>query len=97
MKEEEKITVEIYHGKYSINKEDKDPLYISSLAEFVDKKIHEIASTSHIADTSKVGILAALDIADELFKSRENKKYSSEKTEDGIKELIKLINNTLSG
>ncbi len=95
-KEEEKITVKIYHGKYSINKEDKDPLYISSLAEYVDKKINEIASTSQIADTNRVGILAALDIADELFRIRDSKKYNNEKTEGEIAELMKLIDNTLS-
>ena len=97
MADEEKITVEIYHGKYSINKEDKDPLYISSLAEYVDRKINEIADTSHIVDTNKVGILAALDIADELFKLKDSKKYSNEKTEGEIQELIELLDKTLSG
>ena len=96
MKNDEKITVEIYHSKISINKEDKDPLYINSLAKYVDNKIQEIAKTSHIADTSKVGMQAAMIITDELFQLKDEKKYISEKKEDEIKELTKLIDNTLS-
>jgi len=93
---DEKITVEVYNGKVSLNKEDRDPLYISSLAKFVNEKINEIAHKLHNADTSRLGILAALDITDELFKLKEKSNINTEQIDSQILELIALIDGTMS-
>ncbi|MCS6803608.1 MAG: cell division protein ZapA [Acidobacteriota bacterium] len=59
------ITVEIYNQSYNI-RGNGDREYIAQLAEFVDRRMRDIAGTTHTVDSLKVAILAALHIADEL-------------------------------
>ena len=59
------IRVEIYNQTYNI-RSDGDNDYILSLAEFVDGKMREISSGTLTVDSLKVAILAALHIADEF-------------------------------
>jgi cell division protein ZapA len=40
------------------------------LTSLVDQKMHEVAVKSQSADTTKIAVLAALNIADELFLSQ---------------------------
>jgi cell division protein ZapA len=40
------------------------------LTSLVDQKMHEVAVKSKSADTTKIAVLAALNIADELFLSQ---------------------------
>lgn len=62
---EQSIRVEIYNQTYSI-RSDGDNDYILRLAEYVDRKMREIASGTLTVDSLKVAILAALHIADEF-------------------------------
>ncbi len=65
------IDVEIYGQKYRIRvKGEEDEKYIGHLTSYVDQKMHEIAVKSKSADTLKIAVLAALNIADELFLSQ---------------------------
>ncbi len=63
---EQTIRVEIYNQTYSI-RSDGDNEYIHELAEYVDRKMRDIASGTMTVETLKVAILAALHIADEFF------------------------------
>jgi cell division protein ZapA len=65
------VTVNINGENYAI-KTDDDPVYVNEVARYVDEKMREIASGGKVITTSKVAILTALNIADELFKSRKN-------------------------
>jgi cell division protein ZapA len=62
--------VEIYDQFYQI-KGSIESEYVKELAAFVDKKMREIAESSKTVDSLKVAILAALNIADELFQEKE--------------------------
>lgn len=64
------IRVDIYNQTYSI-RSDGDNEYIHSLADYVDRKMREIASGTMTVDSLKVGILAALHIADEFFQLKD--------------------------
>jgi cell division protein ZapA len=65
------IDIEIYGQKYRIRvKGDEDEKYIGHLTSCVDQKMHEVAVKSKSADTTKIAVLAALNIADELFLSQ---------------------------
>jgi cell division protein ZapA len=48
-----------------------DPEYLSLLATRVDEKMREVARTTGTADTLKVAILAALNLADDGIQGRE--------------------------
>ena len=63
---EQTIRVEIYNQTYSI-RSDGDNEYIMDLAEYVDRKMRDIASGTLTVDSLKVAILAALHIADEFY------------------------------
>ena len=65
------IDIEIFGQKYRIRvKGDEDEKYIGHLTSYVDQKMHEVAVKSKSADTTKIAVLAALNIADELFLSQ---------------------------
>jgi cell division protein ZapA len=65
------IDIEIYGQKYRIRvKGDEDEKYIGRLTSYVDQKMHEVAVKSKSADTTKIAVLAALNIADEFFLSQ---------------------------
>jgi len=76
--------VYILGQKYTI-KGDAPEEYIRELASFVDKKLKEVYNASPNITPVKASILAALDIADELFKIKnqqeEMTKHIEEKTE----------------
>jgi cell division protein ZapA len=76
--------VYILGQKYTIKGEEPEE-YIRELAAFVDKKLKEVYNASPNITPVKATILVALDIADELFKLRNEQdelaKHIEEKTE----------------
>ena len=56
--------VTIYGRTYNL-RGDGDPAYLARLAQLVDRKMREVAESTGTADTMKVAILAALNLADE--------------------------------
>ena len=68
--------VTIYNHSYNI-RSDGDAEYLKNLAEFVDRKMREIARATSTVDSVKVAVLAALNIADELHRT----KLQSEQTD----------------
>ena len=66
------VTVEIFGHEYRI-KGEADPEYVMLIARYVDSKMREVAQGTPVGSLAKIGILAALNIADELFKEREEK------------------------
>jgi len=64
--------VTILGKEYSI-KGEADPQYVQEVAKFVDETMQKICAVSQTASPSKVAILAALNIADELYREREEK------------------------
>ncbi len=82
--------VEIFGQDYKI-KGVGDPEYIHMIAGYIDRKMREIAHSSGIMSQSRIAILAALNIADELFQERENNAKSRkefEKQAAGLSELL---------
>ena len=65
------VRVEIYDQTYHLR--GSDPEYISELAEYVDTKMRLIAQQASTVDSLRVAVLAALNIADDMFKSRDGR------------------------
>ncbi len=57
------IRVEIYDQAYNLRGVDTE--YILKLADFVDKKMRNVAEQTSTVDSLRVAVLAALNIADE--------------------------------
>jgi cell division protein ZapA len=62
------VEIEIYGQRYSL-KGEADPEYITRLAAHVDAQMRELARSMKTATLSKLAILAAINIAHQLFES----------------------------
>jgi cell division protein ZapA len=63
------VTVEIHGQRYPI-KSTLDATYVAELAAYVDEKMRVALAETPSGDTLKVAVLAALNIADEYFRAR---------------------------
>ena len=61
------VTVSIYDQTYHLRGQNTD--HIRRLAELVDSKMRAVASQGRTADSLRVAVLAALNLADELSQS----------------------------
>ena len=84
------ITIQIYGENYTLKAGD-DPSYIKEVAAFVDEKMREISSGGKAVTTDKVAMLAALNIADEFFKSRLEWERRDLETEKKVEKLLRLL------
>jgi cell division protein ZapA len=64
------VDVKIYDREYSLRTSGEADR-LRSVCAYLDKRMREISASSGSADTLKVAVLAALSIADELFRARE--------------------------
>lgn len=63
------VHVEIFGQTYAL-KAGADPGYVEALAAFVDGQMTDVSRSSSSVDSVRVAVLAALNIADEVFRLR---------------------------
>jgi cell division protein ZapA len=85
-----RVDVEIFGKVYTVRGE-RDPEYVRRVAEFVDRKMREISQVTDTVSTSRIAILASLNIADELMTLLED----SEHLKTRMKELTEKIESSL--
>lgn len=78
------VEVEIFGQVYPVRANVESEEYIRKVAEYVDSKMKEISKGLHASSDTKVAILAALNVADELFSLMERQ-------EDEVSHLKKQI------
>jgi cell division protein ZapA len=87
-------TVEIFGQSYNV-RGDGDPNYLAELARFVDSRMREVAAQVATVDPMKIAILAALNIADEFSRFKDDRKNAAgiwiEKTEELSDRLSKAM------
>ena len=64
------VHVEIFGQTYAV-RAGTDPGYVERLAAHVDAQMSEVSRSSGAVDSVRVAVLAALNIADECFRLRE--------------------------
>lgn len=74
--EENKVTVavEIFGQTYNVKGEENEE-YIKELARYVDEKMKEINYNSNKLPPIKVAVLTALNMADELYKLKQEHQW----------------------
>ncbi len=82
--------VEIFGKKYTI-RSDSDPSYTAEVADFVDKKIREVAENYSAISSHKIYILASIDIANDLFQVKKKCEDKDIQSDERIERLIKMI------
>ncbi len=81
------IRVSIFGRDYNI-RGDSDSEYIKTVAAHVDSVMRDIADKTGSLSSGRVAILAALNIADEMFKERQ---YFDEFTNELAQELEEVL------
>lgn len=89
-KEKDVVKVSIYGMEYPV-KAGEDNNYVKSVAKHVDNVMLEIDKAMSSKSPLKVAVLAALNIADELMREREEKKKLLEIMSKDTEKLIEKI------
>ena len=84
--------VEIFGAVYNV-RGSEDRGYLQGVADLVDRKMREVAQHVHTADTARIAILAALNLADELL--RLEKRQEGERVQ--IREKVAELTEELTG
>jgi cell division protein ZapA len=90
------VVVNIFGNEYRVIAEDVDAERIKKIAEIVDKKMREIHREFPLPSTTKIAVLACLNLVDEYLQSdtQLNKKISD--IEQRISNLILKIDEAVS-
>ncbi len=88
------ISVDIQGQRYPI-RSGLDPDYVVRLAGYVDDKMRAAADATPTGDTLRLAVLAALNIADELFRCRDNNRARDGELAERAGELERLLDRVL--
>jgi cell division protein ZapA len=88
------IPVEIHGQRYPI-RSSLDPVYVARLASYVDEKIRTAGDSTPTGDSLRLAVIAALNIADELFRCRESNSARDGELAERAGELERLLDRVL--
>ena len=74
-----------------------DPDYLHELASVVDARMRTIADATGTADSLKVAILAALNLADDYLQSGRRSDRSVQDAESRLEHLVTMLDEALAG
>lgn len=83
-------SVDIYGRRYNIGGE-QDPETIQTLAEYVDRRMRQMADQAKSGDDVGVAVLAALNIADDYYRAQK----TLERRENEIKQRAQGLSERL--
>lgn len=88
--------VEIFGAVYTVRGTD-DTGYLQELADLVDRKMREVAEHVNTADTARIAILAALNLADELFRIQKRQDGERGEIREKVAALAEELTQALHG
>jgi cell division protein ZapA len=94
MPDEVVISVEIHGQRYPIRSA-LDPEYVARLAQYIDEKIIAAAEATPTSDVLRLAVLAALNVADELFRCRDANRARSGELAARAGELERMLDRVL--
>lgn len=94
--EEHVQQVRIFGEAYALRSADS-PDYVQRVGQYVDEKYYEIAKGAPNFPLAKMGVLASLNIADELFRQQASRREAEAAAAAKVGELIALLEETLEG
>jgi len=90
------VPVEILGQRYPIRGQ-LDAAYIRQLASFVDERMRAAAGQTSETDSARVAVVAALNIADEVFRLRAPAQRREAELAARLASLEQLIDKALAG
>ena len=88
------IPVEINGQRYPI-RSSLEPEYVTRLASYVDEKVRAAGESTPNGDALRLAVLAALNIADELFRCRDANNARDGQLAERAGELERLLDRVL--
>lgn len=88
------VSVEIYGLRYQV-RSGLDPAYVTELASYVDAKMRAAATESPTGDSVRIAVVAAINIADEYFRSRESLGADQQALLDRTLAIERLVDHAL--
>ena len=92
----EGVEVEIFGQVFRLSAEVAESDYMQQLAAHVDERIRAIADVAPAISFDRLAILAALNIADDLFKLRDSLNHTSQLMDVKTDRLIAAIKQQLT-
>lgn len=93
--EEKTVRVSIFGEEYPL-RGDANTEYMLQVAEYVDRSMRAIAEKSVHLSTAKVAVLAALNIADELFRERSDSQKQLTDVEEKAHDILNWLDTKLA-
>jgi len=90
----EVVPVDIQGQRYPI-RTSLEPEYVARLAQYVEQKMRAAADSTTTGDALRLAVLAALNIADELFRCRDAAAAGNGQLAERAGELERLVDRVL--
>jgi len=88
------VKIQIYDQSYNVNADGNEE-YLNELAAYVDAKMRSIADSTHMVDSLKVAVLAALNIADENFSMRKKQQEIEGPLRQRVEHCVSMVEKAL--
>lgn len=88
------MKIDIYDQSYRFG-DDQDEEYLKKLAAYVDQKMRVVAESTRTVDSLKVAVLAALNIADEMFTLRDHQQEIDGPLRKRVEKCVALVEKAL--
>jgi cell division protein ZapA len=88
------VKIEIFDQTYNVNA-DQNEEYLKELAAYVDGKMRTVAETTRTVDSVKVAVLAALNIADEMYSLRERQQQIEGPIRQRVEKCVAMVEKAL--
>jgi cell division protein ZapA len=88
------VKIDIYDQSYNVNT-DQNEEYLQKLAAYVDSKMRAVGEAARTVDSLKVAVLAALNIADEMFTLRERQREIEGPIRQHVEKCVTLVEKAL--
>ena len=89
------VNVEIHGQRYAVRSE-LEPQYVGELASYVDDKMRQAARELASADPLRVAVVAALNIADDLYNARAESSGSEARLLARAADIERLVDSILT-
>jgi cell division protein ZapA len=88
------VKISIYDQSYNVNADGNEE-YLNELAAYVDGKMRFIAESTKMVDSVKVAVLAALNIADEMFATRKRQEELEGPMRERVQNCVSMVEKAL--
>lgn len=89
------MKVEIFDQTYNVQAEGEEESQLRRVASFVDEKMRAVAESTRQVDSTRVAVLSALNIADELFALRKRLEELEGPLRQRVQRCVRLVEKTL--